>query len=53
MELACTSSRTQVFYPPLRTRCDGWTFVRLIEDWPPRDEVGVPCASWCCTNHTV
>jgi len=27
--------------------------VRLTEDWPPQDEVGVPCASWCCTNPTV
>jgi hypothetical protein len=42
--------QSSVLYPPLRTRCGGRTFVRLTEDWPPQDEVGVPCASWYCTN---
>ena len=31
--------QSTVLYPPLCTRCDGRTFVRLTEDWPP--EIGL------------
>jgi hypothetical protein len=29
-------------YPPLRTRCDGQTLVRLTEDWPPQMRLAFP-----------